>query len=143
MEKLKQDLPTFRKLNAHIVLATQSPSSVLQSEISAQFLDNCATNIFFCNPRANFEKHYQHFNISQNEFKFIKETLPSKRLFLYKQNQMSAIARLNLSSLKDALWVYSANRQTVALCEEVRALAGEQPEHWLPMFYQRCQEMEA
>ncbi len=56
---------------------------------------------------------------------------------------MSAIARLNLSSLKDALWVYSANRQTVALCEEVRALAGEQPEHWLPMFYQRCQEMEA
>ncbi len=112
-EQLQQDLPTLRKLNAHIVLATQSPASVLNSAVSAQFLDNCATNIFFCNAKADFEKHYQHFNVSRSEFAFIKNTPAHKRLFLYKQSQVSAVCALNLSELHQELAVYSANRQTV------------------------------
>ena len=95
--KLKQWLPTLRKRNCHIILATQSPASIVSSPISAPFFDNCATNVFFCNEKAQFEQHYRHFNITQSEFEFIKETPREQRLFLYKQGQKSAICRLNLS----------------------------------------------
>ena len=140
--RLKQDLPTWRKMNAHLVLATQSPESVVNSALSAQFLDNAATNIFFCNNKANFEKHYKHFGLTLSEFDFLKQTPKEKRLFLYKQSQDSAIAKLNLGSLTDALAVYSANAQTVKLLDEIRANVGDKPKNWLPIFYQRVQELE-
>ena len=140
--RLRQDLPTWRKMNAHLVLATQSPESVVNSALSAQFLDNAATNIFFCNNKANFEKHYQHFGLTSSEFDFIKNTPKEKRLFLYKQSQESAIAKLNLGSLTDALAVYSANAQTVKLLEAIRKEHGEDPNIWLPIFYEQVQQLE-
>ena len=118
-EQLKKDLPTLRKLNAHIILATQSPESVISSSLSAQFLDNCATNIFFVNDKANFEKHYKHFNLSISEFEFVKNTQNSKRLFLYKQSKDSKICKLNLEGLDDILVLLSGNKRTLALFDKV------------------------
>lgn len=135
--QLKQDLPTLRKNNAHIILATQSPESVVNSSLSAQFQDNCATNIFFCNPKANFEKHYQHFNVSVSEFEFIKNTPPERRLFLYKQSDESAICKLQLSDMDDELAVYSANKSTIRLLDQIREEVGEDPTVWLPFFQER------
>lgn len=136
-KQLKQDLPTLRKLNAHIVLATQSPESVVNSALSAQFLDNCATNIFFCNAKANYEKHYKHFNVSVSEFDFIKNTPRERRLFLYKQSEESAICQLNLTGMDDAMAVYSANKTTVRLLEQIREEVGDDPRIWLPLFHER------
>ena len=143
-KQLKQDLPTLRKLNANVVLATQSPESVVNSALSAQFLDNCATNIFFCNSKANFEKHYKHFNISVSEFAFIKDTPRERRLFLYKQAENSAVCKLNLAGLDDELAVYSANKSTIKLLEQIRAEVGNDPKVWLPIFQERrrCQDAE-
>jgi type IV secretion system protein VirB4 len=135
--QLKQDLPTFRKLNAHIILATQSPESVVNSSLSAQFLDNCATNIFFCNHKANFEKHYQQFNVTSSEFEFIKNTPTEQRLFLYKQLHESAVCQLNLRGMEDILAVYSGNKATVKLVERLRKEVGENPHIWLPLFHER------
>lgn len=118
-EQLKKDLPTLRKLNAHIILATQSPESVISSSLSAQFLDNCATNIFFTNDKANFEKHYKHFNLSISEFEFVKNTQNSKRLFLYKQSKDSKICKLNLEGLDDILVLLSGNKRTLDLFDQV------------------------
>jgi type IV secretion system protein VirB4 len=135
--QLKQDLPTLRKLNAHIVLATQSPESVVNSALSAQFLDNCATHIFFCNGSANYEKHYRHFNLTLSEFEFLKNTPKERRLFLYKQAEDSAIAKLNLSGMEDELAVYSGNKSTVALLDKIRGEVGDDPQKWLPIFHER------
>lgn len=140
--QLKQDLPTLRKNNTHIILATQSPESVVNSSLSAQFLDNCATNIFFCNPKANFEKHYQHFNISISEFDFIKNTPPERRLFLYKQSDESAICKLQLSGMEDELAVYSANKSTIRLLDQVREEVGDDPIRWLPVFHKHRYAMQ-
>jgi type IV secretion system protein VirB4 len=134
---LEKTLPTLRKLNAYIVLSTQSPQSVIESSLSAQFLDNCATTIFFCNEKADFDKHYRHFNITESEFQFIKETPRSQRLFLYKQGHESAIATLNLSGLDDALAVYSANQKSLQLLDKIRAEVGDDPAAWLPVFHER------
>ncbi len=135
--QLKKDLPTFRKNNAHIILATQSPESIVNSSLSAQFLDNCATHIFFCNSNANFEKHYQHFNIKVSEFDFIKNTPRERRLFLYKQSEESAICKLQLSGMENELAVYSANKMTIRLLDQVREEVGNNPEVWLPIFQER------
>lgn len=135
--QLKKDLPTLRKLNAHIILATQSPESVVNSALSAQFLDNCATHIFFCNPTANFEKHYQQFHVTHREFEFIKHTPRELRLFLYKQAEESAICTLNLSGMEDALSVYSANKSTLTILDAVRKECGDSPAVWLPEFHRR------
>ncbi len=138
--QLKQDLPTFRKMNAHLILATQSPESILNSSLSAQFLDNAATHIFFCNPNANFEKHYRHFHISPAEFEFISKTSPGLRWFLYKQGAESSICRLNLSGMDSYLAVYSANKSSIQWLDEIRAEVGDEPQQWLPLFYQKFRE---
>jgi type IV secretion system protein VirB4 len=135
--KLASWLPTLRKKNCHIVLATQSPESVVTSSLSSQFLDNCASNLFFCNPTANFEKHYQHFGITSSEFDFLKNTPREKRLLLYKQQQQSIICRLNLSNLKEALNVYSANSNSIALMQNCISTFGDKASAWLPHFYKK------
>ncbi len=132
--RLKQDLPTFRKMNAHLVLATQSPASILNSALSAQFLDNSATHIFFCNPNANFEKHYRHFHVTPSEFHFLSKTPSELRWFLYKQGQDSSICKLNLSGMDAFLAVYSGNKQTLGCFDQVRAEVGDDPAEWLPLF---------
>jgi type IV secretion system protein VirB4 len=137
VHQLKQDLPTFRKMNAHLILATQSPESILSSSLSAQFLDNAATHIFFCNPKANFESHYRHFHITPSEFHFISTVSPGMRWFLYKQGQESSICRLNLSAMDRYLAVYSGNSQTVQSLDAIRAEVGDDPSVWLPIFYQK------
>ena len=142
-KQLKEDLPTFRKMNAHIVLATQSPETVVNSALSAQFLDNVPTNIFFCNNKANFEKHYRHFQITSSEFSMIKETPAEQRLFLYKQNQGSAICRLNLRGMDEEMAVFSGNSATVKLLDDVREKVGNNPKDWLPLFHQKRRELEA
>lgn len=132
--QLKSDLPTLRKKNAHVILATQSPQSVVSSAISAQFLDNCATNIFFCNARANYERDYRHFSITPSEFDFIKDTPRELRLFLYKQSEDSQIGRLNLSGMDDELAVFSANARTITLLDRLRQHHGDAVEDWYPAF---------
>ena len=140
-QQLKQDLPTLRKLNAHIILATQSPESVINSALSAQFLDNCATNIFFCNAKADYEKHYKYFNVTTSEFDFIKNTPTERRLFLYKQAEESAICKLNLSGMDNELAIYSANKKTVKLLDKIRNELGDDPKIWIPEFYKRVKEL--
>lgn len=136
-KQLKQALATLRKSNAKIVLLTQSPATVVGSVLSAQFFDNCATNIFFCNEKANYEQHYKHFNITESEFDFIKNTPREQRLFLYKQGEDSAICQLNLGDMKDALAVFSGNKATVQLLDDIRAEVGDDPSVWLPKFHAR------
>lgn len=138
-QRLKEWLPTLRKKNCHIVLATQSPESVVNSPISAVFFDNCATHIFFCNDKANFEKHYRHFNLTESEFDWVKNTPREKRLFLYKQHQESAVCQLLLSGLEDELAVFSGNPKTVQLLHQVQSELdpNSPPEIWLPLFHAR------
>lgn len=133
-DKLKQWLPTLRKRNCHIVLATQSPESIVESALSAQFLDNAATHLFFCNEKANFEKHYRFFNVSESEFDFIKNTPRERRLFLYKQDQMSALCRLNLRGMEDLIGIISANTQSIRYMDELIQTVGADPAHWVPLF---------
>ncbi len=135
--KLKKWLPTLRKLNCHLIFATQSPRSVVSSPIKHMILDNCATNIYFANPQAKPEDYIDGFNLSPEEFNCIKENEIQSRLFLYKQGHESALARLNLGHLKDLLKIMSGTQASVDLLTKIRKEAGDHPKDWLPLFLGR------
>lgn len=135
--KLKKWLPILRKLNCHIIFATQSPKSVAESSINHVILDNCATNIYFSNPQAKPTHYIDGFNLSETEFSCIKENETQSRLFLYKQEHESSLAKLNLSHSTDLLKVMSGTQATVELLSQVRLEVGDNPDKWLPIFLER------
>ena len=138
-QKLCRWLPTLRKLNLHLVFATQSPKNVATSPISHTILDNCATNIYFANPQAKPEHYMDGFNLTQAEFNCIKHNEPQSRLFLYKQGHESALGKLNLSHLNDWLKVMSGTQASVARLTQIRAEVGDDPNVWLPIFLEKEQ----
>lgn len=135
--KLKKWLPTLRKLNCHIVFATQSPKSVAASPISHTILDNCATNIYFANPQAKPEHYIDGFNLTESEFACIRANELQSRLFLYKQGHESALGKLNLGHLKDLLTIMSGTQASVNLLTNLREAVGDDPKVWLPRFLDR------
>jgi len=135
-KKLRVWLPTLRKLNCHLVFATQSPASVVESSLRHIILDNCATNIYFPNPQAKRAHYIDGFNLTDSEFLSIKENDPGSRLFLLKQEHESCICKLSLSQMDDALAVFSANKSTLNLLDQLRKEFGDHPEQWLAAFYE-------
>jgi type IV secretion system protein VirB4 len=139
IKQLKTDFPTLRKNNAHIVFATQSPASVAESPLRHVILDNIATQIFFSNPQAKPEHYLTGFNLSEEEFEAIKQTEPSQRLFLIKQQTTSALCRLNLATLPQMLAVLSGNLKNIATLEGLLEERGEDPAQWLPYFMEKIE----
>lgn len=133
-EKLSRVLPTWRKKNAHIVIGTQSPSSVVNSSIRNVIMDNVATQIYFANPQAKFEDYIDGLKLTESEFEMIRKNTPDSRLFLLKQEHDSVICRLNLLNMPDVLSILSGNTKSVSLCDEARSLVGDDPQKWIPIF---------
>lgn len=136
---LKKLWPTLRKLNCHLVLATQSPASVIDSPLKDMILDNTATNIYFANPHAKREYYVDGFNLTSEEFDSIRSSDPNSRMFLVKQEHESVLCRLDLSRMSDILAVLSANKKTLALLDAIIEEVGFDPQKWLPIFHEkRC-----
>ena len=79
----RKDAPkTWRKLNAVMCLATQSPSDVLESAISRTIIEQTPTKVFFPNADAAADDYMDGFGLSEREFELIKEQLePGSRSF--------------------------------------------------------------
>ena len=139
VQKLKKWLPTLRKLNCHLVLATQSPSSVIESPIRNMMLDNAASYIYFSNAQAKREQYKNGFNLTENEFLSIKKNDSDGRYFLLKQEHASCLCQIDLSVISDLLPIFSANRKSLILQERLRNTYGDDPAMWLPHFREASQ----
>ncbi len=133
-KELKKILPTFRKLNACLILATQSAASVAESSLRNVILDNSATQIFFPNPQGRAEYYRDGFHLTESEFLFIKENEAKSRQFLIKHGQDSVICRLDLSHMREEISILSADKKTIRLLDRCREEVGNDPENWLPLF---------
>ena len=135
-ESFAKDGPkTWRKLNAVMCLATQSPSDVLDSPISRTLVEQTPTKIFFPNADANFEEYTQGFGLTEREFKLIKEQLePGSRMFLVKQSHHSVVCQLDLKGFDGELAVISGRLSQVKRMQQIIAAVGEEPQAWLPQF---------
>jgi type IV secretion system protein VirB4 len=130
-------LKTIRKQNGFGVFATQSPSDVLSSEIARAVVEQCATGIYLPNPRADKEEYTKGFHLSEAEYGLLHELSDSSRLFLVKQEKTSALAGLNLVGFDRELSILSGSTDNVALLHRIMVEVGEDPEVWLPLFYER------
>ncbi len=136
-EWLEERLPSIRKEYGHIIGMTQSPKTIVESDISAELLDNVTTYILFPNPKADKSIYVERLGLSETEYDFIKNNSPQSRLFLYKHDTESIICRLDLSDLSDEIRVFSANTASVSLLERIIKEKGERPADWLSTFIER------
>lgn len=134
--KIKDWLKVLRKLNAMVIFATQSVEDVGKSEISDTLIQQTATQIFLPNLKAT-SIYRSLFMLSQREFNLIKNTDPSSRYFLIKQNIDAVVAKLDLSGLQNVVSVLSGRADTVRILDEIRSQVGDDPVKWLPIFYER------
>lgn len=134
---LKKTLPTFRKLNAFLVMATQSASSVAQSSLRNMILDNSATQIFFPNPDGRSEYYQDSFSLTDTEFSFIKENEAKSRQFLVKQGHGSVIVKLDLSHMKKLIGILSSDKKSIQRLDYLRQKYGHTSEDWLSVFLKK------
>ncbi|GHH19880.1 transporter [Sphingomonas glacialis] len=131
-------LKTYRKRNAVLVFATQSPADALKSDISHSILEQVATKIMLPNPFGARRDYVDGFALSEAEFKLVREDLaPESHKFLVKQGHDSVVVELDLSGLDEALAVLSGRAETTAIVDEIIAEVGTDPAVWLPLFHQR------
>jgi type IV secretion system protein VirB4 len=138
--KIKDWLKTLRKLNGMVVFATQSVEDAVNSSISDTLIQQTATQIFLPNPKAT-DAYRKAFMLSEREFNLLKNTDPSTRYFLVKQNKDVVVARIDLSGMDDIIYVLSGRAETVGLLDAIRAEVGDKVEDWLPIFTKRVKEL--
>ena len=131
-------LKTYRKRNALMVFATQSPADALKSDISHSILEQVATKIMLPNPFGARRDYVDGFALSEAEFKLVREDLsPESHKFLVKQGHDSVVVELDLTGFDDALAVLSGRAETTAQVDEIIAEVGSDPAVWLPLFHSR------
>ncbi|WPY00512.1 Type IV secretion system protein VirB4 [Candidatus Trichorickettsia mobilis] len=133
--KIKDWLKVLRKLNTFVIFATQSVEDAAKSRISDTLIQQTATQIFLPNLKAT-DVYRSAFMLSQREYILIKTTDPASRYFLIKQGISAVVAKVNLSGMTNIVNVLSGRAETVLLLDRVRAEYGENPEKWLPIFYE-------
>jgi type IV secretion system protein VirB4 len=135
-EQFAKDGPkTWRKLNAVMALATQSPSDVLASSIARTIIEQTPTKIFFPNPEAQRTDYVEGFGLSMREFTTIRDQLePGARQCLIRQNRHSIVCELDLKGFDAELAVLASRATTLSLAHRLMADCGPEPQHWLPWF---------
>lgn len=132
---------TIRKQNGLGIFATQMPSSLLNSKIASSLVQQCATEIYLPNPKADFHEYTEGFKCSHAEFELIRNMNEESRMFLVKQGHTSMVGKLDLSDgFGDELAVLSGSLDNNELLDEVIAEVGENPDDWLPIFHKRRKE---
>ncbi|MEY3196737.1 MAG: hypothetical protein RLZZ59_103 [Pseudomonadota bacterium] len=137
--KIKDWLKVLRKLNTFVIFATQSVEDAAKSKISDTLIQQTATQIFLPNLKAT-DVYRTAFMLSQREFSLIKTTDPSTRYFLIKQGINAVVARVDLSGMTNIINVLSGRSETVHLLSDLRKQYGDDPEAWLPAFYEKTGE---
>jgi type IV secretion system protein VirB4 len=134
--KIKDWLKVLRKLNTFVVFATQSVEDAAKSSISDTLVQQTSTQIFLPNLKAT-HLYRDVFMLSEREFNLVKTTDPSTRFFLVKQDNDGVIARIDLGGMDDTIRVLSARADTVIMMDEIIEEVGEDPDDWLPIYYER------
>jgi len=138
MRFAQDGLKTYRKRNAFLVFATQSPADALKSDISHSILEQVATKILLPNPFGQARDYRDGFALSAAEFALVREELaPESHKFLVKQGHDSVVVELDLSGLDNELAVLSGRAETTAIMEQAITDNGSDPALWLPQFHAR------
>ncbi|WP_369059070.1 VirB4 family type IV secretion/conjugal transfer ATPase [Caulobacter sp. 73W] len=133
----RDGLKTWRKQDAVLVLATQSPSDVLASPIARTILEQCSTHVFLPNPQASLADYREGFGLSEREHELVRDELGvGSRGFLIRQGGGSVVAELDLAGLDEHLAILSGRATTVAALDAIRSRVGDRSADWRPVLRQ-------
>jgi type IV secretion system protein VirB4 len=132
--KLKDWLKTIRKLNGHVIFATQSPEDAANSSIADTLVQSAATQIYLPNPKAT-DVYKKVFKLTDREFDLIRKLDKASRCFLVKHGAHdSVVAKLDLSGMPGIVAVLSGTAASVRVLDNIRDVLGNDPAVWLPIF---------
>ena len=134
---------TIRKQNGFGIFDTQSPAQILKTPHVAAMVEQCATQIFLPNPKADYDNYVNGFKVTEMEFETIRTLGEASRQFLVKQGHKSTVVTLDLSGLNEMLDVLSTSLDNVEILDEIRAEVGDNPQIWMPIYLDRLAQRKA
>ncbi len=134
---------TIRKQNGFGIFDTQSPAQILKTPHVAAMVEQCATQIFLPNPKANYHDYVEGFKVTEMEYHTIRTLGETSRQFLVKQGHTSTVVTLDLGSLNEMLDVLSTSLDNVEMLDAIRAEVGDDVQDWMPIYLNRLAQRKA
>jgi type IV secretion system protein VirB4 len=152
--QILDSLKTGRRRDEFILLVTQSPEDILKNPLLPAVMQQTPTKIYLPNPDAEFRTMdgggYARFGLTIKEFRKLKSLGLQSRKFLIKQGSQSSVVGMDLGlqpgqpkgTLVPAEYVpvFAMAAEDFPLLEEAKALAGNEPDDWIPE-YQRLRKL--
>ena len=122
---LGEGLKTWRKSNAGVVLATQSPGDATgNASLCRTVAESCLTKIFLANPELDPSDYAEAFGLRPAEAEAIRALVPKRQLLLHRPGFAQV---LELSVDPRSYWLYTTNPVEAARRRDaIRALGFEQ-----------------
>ncbi len=136
VKRLKDWMKTVRKRNGLVGFATQSAGDALDSKIAATIIEQSATQLFMCNPKAQAADYCDGFGLTDHELDLVRSLPENLRCVLVKQSGTSVVARLDMSGMPDMITALSGREGSVRRLDELRAELGDRPGDWMPRLLQ-------
>ncbi|MBP5790252.1 MAG: conjugal transfer protein, partial [Neisseriaceae bacterium] len=80
---------------------------------------------------------YKHIGLSKKQFDEIKELNLDSRTFAVMQGNQWALAKLDLYGFREEIAVLSGTSANLVKMQEAIEESDDNPEHWLPIFWQK------
>ena len=125
--KIKDWLKTLRKKNVSVIMATQSLSDVINSNIKNSLLESCPTKIYLPNPNiapdTEIEEAYYKFGLNEREIALIRTATPKQDYYI--KSNGGKVIDLNLTPI-ELSYVAASSPQDQSMCETIyREVEGD------------------
>lgn len=97
-------LKTWRKVNAAMILSTQSLDELRRSDMLDVIIESCPTKLFLANPDMDRDLYRRQFHLNENETDLISSLIP-KQQFLIKTPDLAKVANLMVDP--KSYWLYT------------------------------------
>lgn len=136
-------LKVIRKLNGLFIPGTQSPAEILTNPIAPAVVEQCGTQIFTANPKADRKDYVDGLKVAPEIFDIIKNLDPLSRQFVIVKSPLkkgdlrnfAALVTLDLSGLGTYTKVLSSSADNLEIFDSVFQ-DGMKPDDWLERYLQ-------
>ncbi len=119
---LGEGLKTWRKSNAAVVLATQSPGDAASNaSLCRTIAESCLTKILLANPELDPDEYAEAFGLRPAEVEAVRTLLPKRQLLVHRQG-VAQVLELNVD--RASYWLYTTNPVEAARRREAIAALG-------------------
>ncbi len=140
--RLGEWLEKLRSRNAIVIMATEKAEEALASPLSAQIMQQVATQIYMPNPAAKPQEYSQIFGLTPVETEYLGKMNLRRRQFLLKRGKQSIVAELDLRQLKTQVALLSAKEPGLNAMTKIMSEKGLKPKDWLFDFFEEAEKEE-